>query len=48
MCIFNRLFGSKKNNNEPDNNQQKLLRKPELENPENKIKQNPDTNLTIP
>jgi hypothetical protein len=48
MNIFTHLFGSKKNNDEPDNNLQKQPRKPEPGKSENKINQNPDSNTTYP
>jgi len=43
MSIFNRLFGSKKNNNKPAENQPK-----QPETPENKVNQNPDSSQTNP
>jgi tetratricopeptide (TPR) repeat protein len=48
MNIFSRLFGSKKNNDKPDVNQQKQYEKPESGKPENKISQNPDSSQNNP
>jgi hypothetical protein len=48
MSIFNRLFGSKKNNDEPGENQPKQPWNPLHENQERKINQIPDTNQTDP
>lgn len=48
MSIFNRLFGSKKIIDEPDENQHKQHGKPKQETPENNIIQNPDPKPTNP
>lgn len=48
MSIFTRVFGSKKNNDEPDNNLQKQPFKSETGKSENKINQNQDSNTTYP
>jgi len=48
MSIFNRLFGSKKVIDEPDENQQKQSGKHEQENQENKVNQNPDSSPANP
>jgi hypothetical protein len=48
MSIFNRLFGSKKIIDEPDENQHKQPGKPKQEIPENNIIQRPDPKPTNP
>jgi len=48
MSIFNRLSGSKKDNDEPDKKQQKQPEKSEHENQEDKINQNPKPKPTNP